>query len=56
MERYAAAYRAELQTFVKSLQSGAAMSPSGTDGLKALELADSAVKSMQTGQEVKVSV
>jgi len=56
MERYSAAYRTELQSFVKALESGTAMSPSGVDGLKALELADAAVKSMQTGQEVKVSV
>jgi len=56
MERYANAYRAELQTFVKALETGSAMSPSGIDGLKALELADAAVKSMQSGQDVKVSV
>jgi myo-inositol 2-dehydrogenase/D-chiro-inositol 1-dehydrogenase len=56
MERYATAYRNELQTFVRALQSGEAMSPSGIDGLKALELADAAVNSMQTGREVKVSV
>lgn len=56
MERYSDAYRSELQSFVKALESGAAMSPSGLDGLKALELADAAVKSVQTGQEVKVSV
>lgn len=56
MERYSDAYRSELQSFVKALESGAAMSPSGLDGLKALELADAAVKSIQTGQEVKVSV
>lgn len=56
MERYSDAYRSELQSFVKALETGAAMSPSGLDGLKALELADAAVKSTQTGQEIKVSV
>jgi predicted dehydrogenase len=32
------------------------ISPTGLDGLKALELADAAVQSMQTGMEVKVSI
>ena len=56
MERYAVAYRTELQSFVKAIESNAVISPTGLDGLKALELADAAVKSMQTGMEVKVSV
>ena len=56
MERYAAAYRVELQHFVKAVQTGAAISPTGIDGLKALELADAAVKSMQTKAEIAVSV
>jgi myo-inositol 2-dehydrogenase / D-chiro-inositol 1-dehydrogenase len=56
MERYAVAYRTELQTFVKALETGAAMSPSGVDGLKALELADAAVQSVTTGAAVSVSV
>jgi myo-inositol 2-dehydrogenase/D-chiro-inositol 1-dehydrogenase len=56
MERYAVAYRTELQSFVKAIETGSVISPSGLDGLKALELADAAVKSMQTGSEVKVSV
>jgi myo-inositol 2-dehydrogenase/D-chiro-inositol 1-dehydrogenase len=56
MERYAVAYRTELQSFVKAIQTGSAISPSGLDGLKALELADAAVKSMQAGSEIKVLV
>ena len=56
MERYAVAYRTELQSFVKAIETGSVISPSGIDGLKALELADAAVKSMQTGTEIKVSV
>jgi myo-inositol 2-dehydrogenase/D-chiro-inositol 1-dehydrogenase len=56
MERYAVAYRTELQSFVKAIETGSPISPTGLDGLKALELADAAVKSVATGAEVKVSV
>jgi myo-inositol 2-dehydrogenase/D-chiro-inositol 1-dehydrogenase len=56
MERYAVAYRTELQSFVKAIENGAALSPSGLDGLKALELADAAYKSAATGASVAVSV
>jgi myo-inositol 2-dehydrogenase/D-chiro-inositol 1-dehydrogenase len=54
MERYSAAYRLEQTAFIDSLTKGAKISPSGEDGLKALELADAAVRSMQSGQTVKV--
>ena len=56
MERYADAYRSELQSFVKAIETGSVISPSGIDGLKALELADACVKSMQNKAEVAVSV
>ena len=56
MERYAAAYRAELAYFVKAIETGAEISPSGQDGLKALELADAAEQSRASGKAVKVSV
>lgn len=56
MERYAPAYRAELTSFVKAIETGSAMSPSGADGLKSLELADAAVESAKSGKAVKVSV
>ena len=56
MERYASAYRAELTYFAKALESGAAISPDGTDGLKALELADAAVLSMAEARAVTVAV
>lgn len=56
MERYADAYRSELQSFVDAVQNGTPISPSGIDGLKALELADACVISMQTKAEVIVSV
>lgn len=54
MERYAGAYRAELAAFVKALTGGGAISPSGLDGLKALELADAAVRSVKDGGRVRV--
>ena len=56
MERYAAAYRTELQSFVKAITTGAEITPTGLDGLKALELADAAVKSMQSKTEISVSI
>jgi myo-inositol 2-dehydrogenase/D-chiro-inositol 1-dehydrogenase len=56
MERYAVAYRTELQSFVKALETGTAITPSGADGLKALELADAAVSSMKSGTEVKLTI
>ncbi len=56
MERYAVAYRTELQSFVKAIETSGALSPSGLDGLKALELADAAFKSAATGAAVTVSV
>jgi myo-inositol 2-dehydrogenase/D-chiro-inositol 1-dehydrogenase len=54
LERYGAAYKAELAAFVESLDTGTAPTPSGTDGLAALRLADAAAESVATGQPVKV--
>ncbi|WP_293860788.1 inositol 2-dehydrogenase [uncultured Alsobacter sp.] len=54
LERYAAAYRAELDAFVTAVNKGTAPNPSGEDGLKAQMLADAATQSAQTGQTVKV--
>lgn len=54
LERYAAAYRAELDAFVQAVNAGAAPRPSGEDGLKALALADAAVESVRTGRAVAV--
>lgn len=56
LERYAAAYRAELDHFLDCLGSGAAPSPSGEDGLKAQLLADAATRSHQTGKPVHVAL
>ena len=54
LERYAAAYRAELDAFVTAVAAGQAPKPDGEDGLKALLLADAATRSAQTGQVVKL--
>ncbi|PKR53037.1 inositol 2-dehydrogenase [Thalassospira marina] len=53
MQRYADAYRFELTTFCNMLAGENVAFPSGHDGLKALELADAAVQSLQTGAAVK---
>jgi myo-inositol 2-dehydrogenase/D-chiro-inositol 1-dehydrogenase len=52
IERYAQAYGAELDHFADCLASGKAPSPSGTDGRRALALADAAVTSLETGRAV----
>jgi len=54
LERYALAYRAELENFLDTLESGAPPSPSGEDGLRALILADAATESAKTGKPVRV--
>ncbi len=54
MTRYTAAYANEIASFVKAVAEGAATPTTGLDGLKALELADAALKSAQTGQAVRL--
>lgn len=54
MTRYTAAYANEIASFVKAVAEGTATPTTGLDGLKALELADAALKSAQTGQAVKL--
>ncbi len=54
LERYAGAYRAELDAFIAAIREGTAPSPSGEDGLKAQILADAATESARTGQTVRV--
>jgi myo-inositol 2-dehydrogenase / D-chiro-inositol 1-dehydrogenase len=54
LERYAAAYRAELDRFLDAVEGKAALSPSGEDGLCALILADAATESAKTGKPVRV--
>ncbi len=56
LERYAAAYRAELDAFITAVVSGRAPRPDGADGLQALLLADAATRSAQTGQAVHLQL
>lgn len=49
LERYAAAYRAELDAFVDCVMTGRAPVPNGDDGLRALLLADAATRSAHSG-------
>lgn len=55
LERYAAAYRAELDAFVRAVEGGVPPAPSGRDGLLALMLADAADESRRTGRAVRVA-
>jgi myo-inositol 2-dehydrogenase/D-chiro-inositol 1-dehydrogenase len=54
LERYALAYRAEMDMFVAGVTEGKPLAPTGEDGLKALLLADAAEKSAKTGQSARV--
>jgi myo-inositol 2-dehydrogenase / D-chiro-inositol 1-dehydrogenase len=54
MQRYTDAYRLELTHFVEAVSAGKQPSPSGADGLRALQLADAAVESMKTGKRIAV--
>jgi myo-inositol 2-dehydrogenase / D-chiro-inositol 1-dehydrogenase len=55
IERYAEAYRAELDAFVKSAEESGPMSPDFSDGLEALRLAVAAEESLRTQQFVDLS-
>jgi myo-inositol 2-dehydrogenase/D-chiro-inositol 1-dehydrogenase len=55
LERYAEAYRAELDAFINGVLDGKPITPSGEDGLKAQVLADAATDSAKSGQTVRVS-
>ncbi|MEP2531393.1 inositol 2-dehydrogenase [Shimia sp.] len=54
LERYEAAYRAEIAEFVTALNAGSQANPSIHDGLRAQVLADAATKSYETGKPVSV--
>jgi myo-inositol 2-dehydrogenase / D-chiro-inositol 1-dehydrogenase len=53
LERYAAAYRAELDTFVQAVRGGRPATPDGEDGLRALLLANAAIEAASTGRSVR---
>lgn len=55
LERYADAYRQELDYFVNRLEEGGAMSPGASDGLRALEIAEAAEESMRSGLAIRLS-
>jgi myo-inositol 2-dehydrogenase/D-chiro-inositol 1-dehydrogenase len=55
MTRYTTAYAAEIETLIAGLRDGAPIAPTGEDGLKALALAEAAVRSVAEGRKVKVS-
>src|SRR5207245_3685982 len=48
LERYAEAYRRELDHFIRAIGTGTAPLVGGDDGIKALALADAALESFQT--------
>jgi myo-inositol 2-dehydrogenase/D-chiro-inositol 1-dehydrogenase len=52
LERYAAAYRAELDAFVQTVRGERSATPNGDDGLRALLLANAAIESANTGRSV----
>ncbi|MCH7485360.1 MAG: inositol 2-dehydrogenase [Proteobacteria bacterium] len=54
LERYADAYRLELDHFLDCVIDGAAPLTGGEEGRRALELADAALESVKTGKPVKV--
>ena len=54
LQRYADAYRAELDAFVSNVEKGIAPTPSGADGLAAQRLADAATESRLSGKPVAV--
>ena len=55
IERYAEAYRAELDAFVASVAAGGPIKPDFSDGLEALRLAAAAEESLRTHQIVDLS-
>ena len=54
MTRYTEAYANEISSFISAIEKGTAISPTGTDGLKALVLADAAVQSVKEKKQIKV--
>jgi myo-inositol 2-dehydrogenase / D-chiro-inositol 1-dehydrogenase len=54
LERYAEAYRLELDAFLAALEGGNAMPLTIEDGRRALRLADAALESAESGRAIKV--
>ncbi|MDR2374047.1 MAG: inositol 2-dehydrogenase [Bifidobacteriaceae bacterium] len=55
MQRFAAAYQRELDSFVTSLETGATLAPGLEDGIGALEIAEAAARSAATGAVVALA-
>ena len=55
IDRYVAAYAAEVNAFIDAIEAGVPPTPSGHDGLAAQKLAEAATRSLQTGQVVRGS-
>lgn len=55
MTRYTEAYANEIAGFIAAIESGALISPSGEDGLLALQLADAALESARTGRRITLA-
>jgi myo-inositol 2-dehydrogenase / D-chiro-inositol 1-dehydrogenase len=53
-ERYAEAYRRELAHFIDAIEGGTIPCPGSDDGVKALALADAALKANRTGRAVRL--
>lgn len=56
LERYEAAYAAEMKAFIGFVSTGTTPDPSIEDGLRAQIMADAATRSQQTGQPIKLEV
>ena len=56
LDRYTAAYRAELDHFVTAIEQGTQPQPSFADGRAALALADAADESLRTGRTVRLEI
>jgi len=54
VQRYADSYRHEIRHFVDSVLGNMSASPNGIDGLKALMLAEAAMKSMQENRTIQL--
>ena len=54
MTRYTEAYANEIQTFIAAVEAGTAPSPSGTDGLAALVIADAALRSVREKRQITI--
>lgn len=54
LERYAGAYKAEIEAFLDAIEKGRKPKPDGNDGLQAQLMADAATKSRVSGKPVKI--